>query len=191
MLTDVTHIITRECPVDEISAYIDGELDLVREIELEAHFALCQTCSYELNQQKQFLCGLNSSLKAEPDIKLPANFTKLIVANAESNVSGVRRPRELYNAIFICTGLFLFVLFAMGAEAGKIFDGVYNTLGQAAIVGGFFGHLVYSLFVGVVIVLRSFATQVPFDMVFAVVSAAFCAASLMFVSLKVMRIRRA
>ena len=184
-MTDKTQIF--ECPTDEIAAYIDGDLDPSCEFEIEAHFAGCEICSHELNQQKQLLCGLNSSLKHEKDIELPANFTRLIVANAESTVSGLRRPRERYNAIFICAGLFLFVLFGLGAEAGKVFDGVYGFFGQIAIVGGFFGHLIYSVFIGVVIVLRSFASQFQFDVVLAALVAAF----LMFISRKALDARRA
>ena len=189
-MANQTQITAFECPTDEIAAYIDGELDPSCEFELEAHFATCEVCSYELNQQKQFLCGLNSSLKHEKDIELPANFTKLIVANAESTVSGLRPSRERYNALFICAALFLFVLFAMGADAGKVFDGVYGFFGQIAIVGGFFGHLIYSVFIGVVIVLRSFASQFQFDVVMSA-AAAFVIGSLVFVSRKVLRPRRA
>ncbi|MEP6944588.1 MAG: zf-HC2 domain-containing protein, partial [Acidobacteriota bacterium] len=62
-----------ECPSYEIAAYIDGELDAGREHELEIHFAECQLCSVELTQQKQFLCGLSSSLRSEGEIELPAD----------------------------------------------------------------------------------------------------------------------
>ena len=113
-MTEQMNIRGFECPSEEIAAYIDGEIELVRESELDVHFAACPICSDELNQQKEFLCRLNSSLKQEGDLELPANFTKLIVVNAESTVSGLRRPRERFNAIFICAGLFLFVLFALG-----------------------------------------------------------------------------
>lgn len=190
-MTDQTQIMTRGCPADDISAYIDGELDIVRESEMDAHFASCQICSFEMNQQKQFLCGLSASLKQERDIELPANFTRLIVANAESTVSGLRRPRERFNAMFICAGLALFVLFASGAEAGKVFEGVFNVLEQTAVVGGFFGHLIYSVFVGVVIVARSFATQFRFDLVMTVAMAGLFAASLLFISRKILRMYRA
>ena len=179
-----------ECPTDEIAAYIDGELAAAHELELEVHFADCQICSLELNQQKQFLCGLNSSLKNEGEIELPANFTRLIVANAESSVNGLRRPRERFNAIFICAGLSLFALFALGAEAGKIFDGVSNIFEQIAAVGGFFGHLIYSFFVGVAIVLRSLAAQFRFDAVMAAVVAGLFAVLLVFISRRVRRMLR-
>jgi len=188
-MSENAHIMAFGCSSDEISAYIDGELDLVRQIELDAHFAVCQTCSIELNEQKQFLCSLNSSLKQERDIELPANFAKLIVANAESTVSGVRRPRELYNAIFICAALSLFVLFAMGADATTLLTGAYSLFEQTAIVFGFLGHLVYSIFVGLVIVVRSFATQVSQEGIKALAVAALFVLSAMLVSRKVLRTR--
>lgn len=180
-----------ECPSEDISAYIDGEMDLVREMEMDAHFAACSICSLELNQQKQFLCGLNSSLKEEKEFELPANFAKQIVANAESTVSGLRRPRERYNAVFICVGLFLFVLFAMGAEAGKLLRSFYGFFEQTAVVAGFVGHLIYSVFIGVVIVLRSFASQVRFEVVLGFAVAVCFAAAFMFISRRVLRTRRA
>ena len=190
-MTNEVHILALECPSDEISAYIDGELDLVRELVLDAHFASCIVCSVELNQQKQFLCSLNSSLKDEKEIELPANFTKRIVANAESTVSGLRKPRERYNAVFICVALFLFVLFAMGAEAGKLVRGFSAFFEQTAVVAGFFGHLIYSVFVGVVIVLRSFASQFRFDVVIGLAVAVCFTAALLLFSRKFVRIRRA
>ena len=180
-----------QCPSDEIASYIDGELDLMSELELDAHFAECSVCAGELNQQKQFLCELDSSLKFENDLALPANFTKTVVANAESTVSGLRRPREQFNAIFICAGLLLFVLFALGADAGKVFNGFSVVFDQIMAVGGFFGHLVYSIFIGVAIIMRSFAAQVRSEVVIMVVLAASLALPLMFVSRKILRIRRA
>ncbi len=158
-----------ECHSYEIAAYIDGELDAAREGELEDHFAQCAKCLRELNHQKEFLCRLNSSLKQEGDIELPANFTKLVVANAESTVSGLRRPREQFNALFICAGLFLFVLFALGTGVGNILSSILSVFDQLAAVGGFFGHIIYSVFLGLAIILRTFAAQVRIDGVIIVV----------------------
>jgi hypothetical protein len=180
-----------ECPSEDIAFYIDGELDLARELELDAHFSTCAVCTRELNQQKQFLCGLESSLKYEGEPELPANFTKLIVTNAESHVSGLRRPAERFNAIFICVAFVLFFLFAMGSEAGKMLAGFYLVLDQIVAVGGFFGHLVYSVFLGITIVSRTFAAQFRLDVLIALVFALLFAASTLFVSRKVLRIRRA
>lgn len=178
------------CSTDEISAYIDGELDLVRELEMDAHFAICEACSLELNQQKQFLRNLDASLRHAPEMELPANFTKQIVANAESTVSGLRRPRERFNALFICAGLMLFVLFATGAEAGKLFQGIAVILEQTVAVAVFLGHLVYSVFVGIAIIVRNLAG--PFQLsVLTILAAAMALAGFsFFVSRKVLRMSR-
>ena len=149
------------CPSYEIAAYIDGELDLSREMEFELHLTKCDLCSVELNRQKHFLCTLNASLMQENDIELPPDFAKKIVVSAESEVSGLRRPRERFNAVFICVTLSLFTLFAVGAGSGAVFGGISSTFEQIAAVGGFFGHIVYSFLVGVVVVLR--AVAVPFQ----------------------------
>src|SRR5438045_368220 len=139
---------TFDCPSYEIASYIDGELDAASERAMDAHLSVCGVCSEELNHQKQFLCTLNSSLLDERQIELPADFTKLIVTNAESTVSGLRRPRERFNAVFICAGLVLFILFALGAEAGKEFGIFGSIIEQIAAVGGFFGHIIYAFAVG-------------------------------------------
>lgn len=183
--------IADKCPVDEIAAYIDGELDLEQEFALDAHFAVCRSCSFELNQQKQFLCGLSSSLKHEGEIELPANFAKLIVANAESTVSGVRQPSELYNAAFICAGLGLFVLFALGGDVRTTITGIYGVLDQGAVVAGFIGHIIFSVVLGIVIVMRSIATEFRVDVAMVILAASTLAASAMFVSRKILGIRRA
>ena len=149
-----------ECPTDDIASYIDGELNLARELELDDHFSGCQACVVELNQQKQFLRHLDVSLKHESELELPANFVKQIVANAESTVSGLRRPRERFNALFICAGLLLFVMFAMGTEAENLVARLSGVVEKAAAVGDIFGHFIYSLFVGLAVVVRTLASEV-------------------------------
>jgi len=180
-----------KCPTDEIAAYIDGELSSARELEIDAHFVRCAACTEELNQQKQFLRALDASLGGHTDLDLPVDFTKKVVANAESTVMGLRRPRERFNALFICAGLFLFVLFALGTDAVKIVAGAADVLEQVSAVGSFFGHLVYSIFVGLAIIVRSLAAQVPVEQGFAVVFAAAIFALLWIISRRALRVRRA
>ncbi len=170
-------VLEKKCPTEDIAAYIDGELDAVREAEIVAHFAVCEQCGLELNLQKQFLCDVTSGLRHEDTIDLPYDFAKKIAVNAESTVSGLRRPRERFNALFICAGLGLFALFAMGAETGNLLDLAYNVFEQVTAVGAFFGQLVYSFFLGVAIVLRTFAARAGFEMLAAFAFAAFCIAA--------------
>lgn len=180
-----------DCPVHEISAYIDGELDEVRELELEAHFDVCRGCADDLNAQKRFLSELNLRLRNEGEVEVPADFAKQIIVNAESSVTGLRPARERYNAIFICAGLLLFALFAMGAESGRFLAGTVQTMEQTAAVGGFFGHVVYSVFLGVVVVLRSFVSQVHAGDLAGLGLAAFICVAIVGLSLKFRKAERA
>ena len=149
----------------EIAAYIDGELVRAREMELALHLASCNACTDELNLQKHLLHGLEFGLRDNADLDLPEDFTKVVVANAESTVAGLRRPRERFNMIFICGGLSLFILLSFGVGA------VVSMLDQFKAIGAFFGHLVYDFLLAIVVILRSGASQVHPETVMALLMA--------------------
>lgn len=178
------------CPVDEIASYIDGELQPTREMELDVHFSECAACADELNLQKHFLNSLEASLKQESELALPPNFTKHIVANAESTVSGLRRPREQFNALFICAALMFFILFALGGDAGRVLGGAAIAVEQIAAVGAFVGHFIYDLFIGVAIVLRTLAVQVRPESLVAGLFAIALVTLAAWISQRVVRFRR-
>jgi anti-sigma factor RsiW len=142
------------CDTHDIAAYIDGELEPSREMELEMHFASCADCTAELNLQKSLLHHLEFGLRDNADIDLPADFTKVVVANAESTVAGLRRPRERFNALFICGGLSFFLLMVLGVGAAS------SLVDQMTAVGSFFGHFVYDFVFGVVVIVRGTAARV-------------------------------
>lgn len=167
----------KKCPAEDIAAYIDGELDAAREAEIEAHFVTCDDCNLELNLQKRFICSVSSGLKDEGVMELPIDFAKKIAVNAESTVSGLRPSRERFNAMFICAALSLFALFALGTEARDLLNLAYGLFEQTAAVGSLFGHLLYSFFLGVAIVLRGIASRAGFESVAAVIFATACVAA--------------
>lgn len=152
-----------ECPSIEIAAYLDGELSPDLELKFEAHLAKCVICTQELNDQKHFINALNSSLIDCPEI--PEDFTKRVVANAESGVSGLRQKKERLNAAFVCSALFFFVLFTLGASAPGTIAASLDMFGRIAAVFGFAGHLVYDISIGVVVIMRSLAGQPAFGLV--------------------------
>ena len=173
----------QNCPFEDIAAYVDGELTPERELEVEMHFTGCPECYSELNDQKAFLRALDQTLK-QGDLELPADFTRVVVANAESSVAGLRRSQERYHALFICVGLSLFVLFALGSQVDNIFD-------QVSAVGGFFGHLVYSFFIGISIIVRNVASQSEYGASSVVLLSVFFAALALFVSRRLSSMRDA
>lgn len=150
-----------DCPWDEISSYIDGELTPMRELQLERHFAACESCLGEVNLQKKFLIALDRALESEAEIDLPANFTEIVVANAESGVSGLRRRSERSNAFFVCAGLFLIIIFALGASGSRTaLDAFFIVFEKAAAVGSFAVHVAYDIAVGAVVILRSLSSHI-------------------------------
>lgn len=150
-------------PGGEIGAYIDGELSPADETELEKHFAVCGVCCAELNQQKNFLFVLNASLETETELELPKNFTKTIVAHAESRVSGLRGSKERFTAVFICSALFLFALFALGSDAERGFQAFGNVGEKILAVGYFTLHIVYNISLGIAVIVRSLFYQTVFN----------------------------
>ena len=153
---------SEECLRADIAAYIDGELAPGEELELEMHFAVCESCAEELNQQKKLLCALDYALEEE-DFELPENFTKVVVANAESRVSGLRCSNERFNALFICSALFLLVLIGLGSDTKNLLFSSGKLIDQFLAVGGFISHLIYDIAFGTTIILRSLLFQFVFN----------------------------
>jgi hypothetical protein len=79
----------------------------------------------------------------------------------------------------------------MGSESGRLVSGLIVLLEQAAAVGGFFGHVVYSMFVGFVIVLRSFAGQFQLSDLAGLSIALFFCAAIFFLTRKFRKAARA
>ena len=158
-----TVVIEKVCSQrSDVAAYIDGELSPREEIELEMHLALCGKCSKELNEQKNLLQTLDFALEISSEIELPANFTRIIVANAESKVSGLRRPQERFRALIVCAALFALVLLGLGNETPTVFGTFTKFAEQSLAVGGFIWNLIYDAAFGTAIILRALSTRVVY-----------------------------
>ena len=150
------------CPTGEISAYIDGELSPAEEMSLELHLAGCPSCVIDLNEQKDFLLALDMSLVDTGELELPKDFTRTVVATAESRVSGLRRRNEARNALLICSSLVLIAVFAVGADLPQFLAALSVVLDKAAAVVSFAGHFVFDLALGIAVIFRSLASQFVF-----------------------------
>ncbi len=147
---------------NDLAAYLDGELSPRAELDLEMHLAACRSCVGELNEQKKLLQALDCALESDRKIQLPANFTRVIVANAESKVNGLRRPQERFKALFVCAALFLLILLGLGGEMKTVFYTFVKFADQFLAIGGFAWNLIYDVAVGAAIILRSLSHGVIF-----------------------------
>lgn len=151
------------CPSSDLSAYIDGELSPCDELELERHVSGCRSCADDLNLQKSFLNALDYSLDEKNEIELPKDFTKSVVANAESRVSGLRLPNERRKAALICVALIIFSMFALGSSAEKTFTATTAIFEKLLAVVLSVGHLVYDIALGSAIIFRTLASKFLFE----------------------------
>lgn len=102
-----------------ISAYLDGQLDIAAIDQFEAHVAACQPCRAELNAQRQFLCELDSVLSTPKDLSIPKDFARIVSARATSDMRGVRTGGERRRALLVCLALGLAAFVLLGATAGS------------------------------------------------------------------------
>jgi anti-sigma factor RsiW len=160
--------IENDCPREELAAYIDGELAPREEFELEIHLADCRICALGLNEQKRLLFTLDFALETEKEFKLPENFTKIVIANAESSVSGLRCPKERTKAIFVIAGLFLLFLLGIGGATKTVVAAFLKLGEQVLAVGSFAWHLVFNVAFGTAIVLRSVFSQFVYNSAFSI-----------------------
>lgn len=101
-----------------VSAYLDGQLDIAAVDQFEAHVKGCQPCRAELNSQRQFLCELDSILSTPKELSIPKDFARIVSARAESDMRGVRTGGERRRALLVCLALGFASFVLLGATAG-------------------------------------------------------------------------
>ena len=145
--------ISAPCRADDISAYIDGELSPEEEFGLTVHLSECRECTAELNRQKSFLNLVGAGLSEGLAPEMPRDFAKIVTATAESSVNGVRGRREIFIAsaaiLIIAAGSLL--LLGSGTSLGS------GIIEKAVAVASAAGHAMYSLALGIAIMIKAVA----------------------------------
>lgn len=158
------------CPREEIAAYIDGELSSSEEMDLDLHLTNCKTCSDELNSQKKVSTTLEILLEDKADdFELPANFTKVITAKAESNVSGLRQPKERLSAFIIFAVLIALVVVGLGSRIDTVWFAFGKIAGQMMVVGGFVWHVIIDIGIVISVILRALSQHFIYSSISALI----------------------
>jgi predicted anti-sigma-YlaC factor YlaD len=144
-----------DCPSEQIAAYLDGELNEAPRLLFEAHLRECSGCSTELLEQRRLLCALDSVLSSGADLPLPKNFTRIVAARAESDMSGVRERREHRQALRLCLilGAAAFALLGM-ATSEFIFSLALRIARSVATVADLAGTSFYDALTGLSVISR-------------------------------------
>jgi anti-sigma factor RsiW len=153
------------CRTDEIVAYLDGELEERLHAPLELHLTECASCASELNLQQRLLAELESVLATDPGLELPRNFAQVVAARAQSDLRGVREPRERKRAIGLCCVLVVLSIALLGgAAAGESVLGPLRVIWRAgAALFTFLGHALYDAGAGVAVIARGFGGRFLFQ----------------------------
>jgi Putative zinc-finger len=142
--------IVKTCEEFEIAAYIDGDLSLTQEFEIEKHFKGCAACSKELSEQKLLLCAMDFAFSSpEPVFEIPKNFATSIVTRAESNVNGLRCPIERKRALTYCVLLISIAILGIGESQFRVLNFIQRIADTVFSVVSFAAHFIYDAAAGI------------------------------------------
>lgn len=136
------------CPIEDVAAYLDGELSNAAQETFEHHLASCTVCSAELRQQRQLLCTLDAAFTHSSRFNMPEDFPRVVAAHAEGDLSGVRNKSERRRALQLCAMLALAAFALLGATSvttvfqpirrfaqiiARVFDLLWQTMHEAGV----------------------------------------------------------
>jgi len=132
-VTNAAHI----CEPENIAAYIEGDLDSAARLGLEEHLEHCDHCVLELQEQRRFMCELDSAFRTPFELAVPPNFAQVVAVHAASDMRGVRNTAEHKRALQFCIllGLAAFILLGAAASKAEIADAAAAVSKAAGIVG--------------------------------------------------------
>ena len=124
-----------KCQLEEVAAYLDGELDGAALGHFEEHVKECAECATELRAQRQLLCTLDVAFNHSSSFDLPSNFSRVVTVRAENDVAGMRSSRERKRAVQLCIVLALISFGLLGAATRAIvFDPLRSFLRVARVL---------------------------------------------------------
>ena len=159
-MADILH----NCEPETIASFIEGDLDPAFRTSLEEHFKQCETCAHELQQQRLFMCELDSAFARPFDLAVPRNFARVVAVKAESDMSGARDTTEHKRALKFCVLLSVAAFILMGAAASKAeIAELFSVVGKAAGVFSLVVRAFYEAVAGMASVARMLSRGIIAD----------------------------
>jgi len=151
------------CQLEDVAAYLDGELGGVALETFEAHLSLCPDCATELRAQRQLLCTLDFAFNESRSFELPHNFTRVVAAHAENDLSGMRKKGERRRAVQLCAVLGLVSFALLGAASRTlVFDPVRSFLRVTGSLLNLLWQTVYDAGTGIAVIVRVVGRAIVF-----------------------------
>src|SRR4051812_39346911 len=181
--------IDRGCQIEDVAAYLDGELTDAALARFEQHIKQCSTCSTDLRAQRQLLCTLDVAFNDSRTFDLPENFARVVTASAENDLSMIRHRRERRRALQLCLLLGLISFGLLGAATRTIvFDPLRSGFRTARVLFDLFFQALSDAAATASVLVRMVARAQPASrllLTFGFVASLFC------LSLLIVRYRRA
>ncbi len=151
----VPTIETQGCQLEDVAAYLDGELSGAALETFEAHLKQCSDCAIELRAQRQLLCTLDFAFNKSRSFELPHNFSRVVAAHAENDLGGMRKKGERRRALQLCAILALVSFALLGAASRTlVFDPVRSFLRVAGSLLNLLWQMLYDAGTGVAVIVR-------------------------------------
>jgi len=152
------------CELEDVAAYLDGELSGESLRDFESHLEICSDCAAELRTQRQLLCTLEVAFNDSASFKLPHDFTRIVSAHAGGNFGGVRWKGERRRALQVCALLALVSFALLGAAArALVLEPAQSFLRLAGIFLDFAWRMIYGAGTGLAVIMRVLGRAVVFD----------------------------
>jgi anti-sigma factor RsiW len=145
----------------DVAAYLDGELDANEGTRFEQHTKTCASCATALREQRRLLCVLDAAFgDARQQIELPTNFTQIVKARAQSDMSSVRHRGERRRAFMLCAGLAALSFALLGWQAwDELFAPLRSVAGVLTTMIDMAAHTVGEAIAGFALMLRVLGGQ--------------------------------
>jgi hypothetical protein len=106
------------CQRDQITAFVDDELDASQRAAFEKHVRGCEACAGELRAHRMFMRELDTALADRFELEVPADFARVVAVHAENDMRGVRNRSEHRRALRYCIilGLIAFALLGVASS---------------------------------------------------------------------------
>jgi anti-sigma factor RsiW len=145
----------------DVAAYLDGELDAPAAARFEQHTKICASCATALREQRRLLCVLDAAFgDAQQQIQLPANFTQVVKAHAQSDMRSVRQRSERRRAFMLCAGLAALSFALLGWRAwDELFSPLRAVAGALTTMLDMAAHAIGEAFAGIALMLRVLGGQ--------------------------------
>ena len=141
--------------IEDVAAYLDGELDDAALEVFEGHVKTCAGCAQELRTQRQLLCTLNRAFEESGAFELPQDFARLVATHAESDVTGLRGRGERRRAFKVCAVLALLSFALLGAASrATVFQPARSSLRVAESLFDLAWKTIYDAGTGASVIVR-------------------------------------